>query len=279
MKNPKGSVDTTPRTGPDERPADVVVEASQRYDEPIVLNVNSGKGGVGKTALAHVAVHTALALGKKPVIFDFDAANPDLWAAWTEIDASDRFALDRESFEGWNSVLKMIEALDASYVIVIDLPANSGIVAEKYLSPMMEVGGYHATLWALDPGRKPMDALLRHCSGPTMEPVVVAKSVFKTENGDEDFGVWKKFGAGVDLRGGFVFDVPNLESAVRLAMVEGGEDVMTVADLGSDRGAWSIDRILKDDKNRLRGIRARDWLKKMRPQIERAMIAARRVAS
>ena len=64
-----------------------------------------------------------------------------------------------------------------------------------------------------------------------------------------------------------------------MAMVEGGEDVMTIADLASDRGAWSIDRILKDNKNRLRGMRTRDWLKKMRPQVERAMIAARRVAS
>ena len=155
---------------------------------------------------------------------------------------------------------------------------HSSEVTDRYLSPMMKSGGYHVTMWALDPGAKPLDALLKYGAGSTLEPIVVARSIFKADRGDADFEMWKRFGSSVDLRDGFVFDVLNLESAVRVAMVEGGDDVTVIGDLGKDRGGWSIDRIAADEKRFLRASRAKDWLTTMRPQIERAMASARRVA-
>ncbi len=263
---------------PSDNDTTIGVESLKRHDEPTVLVMNSGKGGAGKTALAHAIVHTVRSSGLKPVIFDFDAANPDLWAGWTEVDENDRFALQTRSFDGWESVMKMIQSLDASNVVVVDLPANAGELVEPFLGPMMEIGGYHATLWALDPGRKPMDALLKYAAVKTAEPIVVAKSIFKADNGDRDFEAWGRFGAGVDLRGGFVFDVPPLDSAVRIAMVEGGEAAMTIEDLGTDRGGWSISKIAEDKARPLHADRAKKWLAKLKPNVERAIAVARRVA-
>ena len=106
MKNPR------PKTGEvrGAAPGAEAVVAEERRDEPVVVVTNSGKGGAGKTALGHAVVHTALRLGKKPVILDFDQANPDLWAGWPEVDGSDRYALRTNSFEGWEDVIGTIRA-------------------------------------------------------------------------------------------------------------------------------------------------------------------------
>jgi hypothetical protein len=121
----------------------------------------------------------------------------------------------------WETVAELVSQLGPDDVVVIDLPGGSGDIVHDLLLPTMQaVEARFVTLWALDPGAKPVASLKAYLAEETDEPVFVGRSVFKVDE-PGDFVSFERARKSLNLRGGTVFDVPKSPLRARLLMVEG----------------------------------------------------------
>lgn len=108
-----------------------------------VIYIGGGKGGVGKSVMAAIALHAEIEAGSNPVLVETDTANPDVFKAHKDVCEAHCFDIDDP--DGWASTLNTIEAA-GDRPVIINSGARNQKTIEQYGDVLNELDDV-TTLW------------------------------------------------------------------------------------------------------------------------------------
>lgn len=142
-----------------------------------VIYIGGGKGGVGKSIMSAIALHTELESGSNPILVETDTANPDVYKAYK--DACESYCFDIDDPDGWASTLNTIEKAGDRPVII-----NSGARNQKTIENYGDVLNMLddvTTLWVVN---SELDGLilLTNYLKKIEQKVCVVKNLYNTKS-------------------------------------------------------------------------------------------------
>lgn len=154
--------------------------------------VGGSKGGVGKSLVSCLVLHSLIRDGQKPILIETDDSNPDVLKTYQrklqameedeEKKEDNPFFCNMDTERGWQAVFKKIYDLREKNVdrpVVINTGARNILSIEKFGALFDGVGDI-ITLWVIDNGRESLNLLddyLKICH----QKITVVKNGFFSE--------------------------------------------------------------------------------------------------
>lgn len=111
-----------------------------------VIYIGGGKGGVGKSVMSAIALHSEIEAGSNPILVETDTANPDVFKAYK--DSCEAYCFDIDDPDGWASTLNTIEAA-GDRPVIINSGARNQKTIENYGDVLNELDDV-TTLWVVN---------------------------------------------------------------------------------------------------------------------------------